>query len=175
LYEDGFEATKAVYVEKLTELKKYGDPLKKRRLEAESRPAATASLKASLEVYNKWVNESQTDEKYEHITDEERATVHGMCDEVSAWLYGMLDKQGGMAANQDPILTVALLNSKQKELVDKCKPIMTKKAPKKKKEEPKKEDPPAAAETPAAEPPVSDTEPMEGVEKEAEEVPKMEE
>jgi hypothetical protein len=80
-----------------------------------------------------------------------------------------------MAANQDPILTVALLNSKQKDLVDKCKPIMTKKAPKKKKEEPKKEDAPAAAETPAAEPPVSDTEPMEGVEKEGEEAPKMEE
>jgi heat shock protein 4 len=176
LYEDGFEATKAVYVEKLTELKKYGDPLKKRKLEAESRPAATSSLKASLEVYNKWVNESQADEKYEHITDEERATVRGQCDEVSTWLYGMLDKQGGMAANQDPVLTVALLNSKQKELVDKCKPIMTKKAPKKKKEEPKKEEAPAAAaETPAAEPPVSDTEPMEGVEKEAEEAPKMEE
>jgi heat shock protein 4 len=173
LYEDGFDATKAVYVEKLAELKKYGDPLKKRRLEAESRPNAVSSLKASLEVYNKWVNESQADEKYEHITDEERATVHGQCDEISAWLYGMLDKQGGMAANQDPILTVALLNSKQKELVDKCKPIMTKKAPKKKKEEPKKEEAPAAAETPA-EPPMSDSEPMEGVEKEAEEAPKME-
>jgi hypothetical protein len=42
-------------------------------------------------------------------------------------------------ANQDPNLTVAL-NSKQKELVDKCsKPIMTKKAPKKKKEDSRSE------------------------------------
>jgi heat shock protein 4 len=181
LYEEGFDATKAVYVEQLAELKKYGDPIKQRKMEAEARPVSVNSLKASLEVYNKWVNESQTDEKYAHITDDERATVHSKCDETSTWLYGMLDKQGGMAGNQDPVLTVALLNTKKKELIEKCKPIMTKAAPKKKKEEaPKKEDPPAAssAETPAAaEPPVSDTEPMEGVEKEAEaeEAPKMQE
>jgi hypothetical protein len=67
-------------------------------------------------------------------------------------------------------MTAALLNTKKKELVEKCKPIMNKAAPKNKKEEPKKEDPSSAAsaETPAAEPPVSDTEPMEGVEKEKE-------
>jgi hypothetical protein len=50
-------------------------------------------------------------------------------------MHGMLDKLGGMAANQDPILTVALLISKQKELVDKCKPIMSKDQAKKKAQE----------------------------------------
>jgi hypothetical protein len=92
-------------------------------------------------------------------------------------LLTLLISIGGVAGNQDPVLTVALLNTKKKELIEKCKPILNKAAPKKKKVEPKKEDPPAAAstETPAAEPPVSDTEPMEGVEKEAEEAPKMQE
>jgi heat shock protein 4 len=176
LYEDGFDATKTVYAEKLGELKKFGGPLEKRRLEAESRPAAVTSLKATLEIYNKWVNASQTDDRYEHITDEERATVHGICEETSAWLYEMLDKQGGMSQCQDPIMTVALLNSKKKDVIDKCKPVMSKPAPKKKeepkKEEPKKEDPPAAK-TPAGDAAPADAEPME-VENEAEEATKME-
>jgi hypothetical protein len=61
-------------------------------------------LKDFVATYNKWVNESQTDEKYVHITDKERATVDSKCDETSTWLYGELDKQGGMAGNHDPVL-----------------------------------------------------------------------
>jgi heat shock protein 4 len=175
LYEDGFDATKAVYVEQLLELKALGNPLEMRQMEAESRAMTVTNLQASLELYNKWVNESQTDERYAHITDDERAVVHGKCDEISAWLYELLDKQGGMALNQDPVLTIAVLNTKNKELVAKCKPVMNKAAPKKKKEEPKPEAPAAAAEVPPAADAVPsangdavpEMEPMEGVEKES--------
>jgi heat shock protein 4 len=75
-------------------------------LETEARPVPVTILKDFLTTYNKWVNESQTDEKYAHITDEERATVHIKCDETSTWLYGELNKQGGMAGNQEPVLMV---------------------------------------------------------------------
>lgn len=49
LYDEGEDATKSVYIEKLNELKKQGDPIVLRFREAEDRPAAIASLKARLE------------------------------------------------------------------------------------------------------------------------------
>ena len=143
LYEDGFDATKSVYADKLAELKKLGGPMEVRQQEAQERPAAVSTLQANLELYKNWANESQADERYQHISDTERATVHGACDEISAWMYDMLDKQGGLAANQDPILTAAHLKAKNQELAAKCSPIMHKPAPKPKKEEKPKEDNPS--------------------------------
>ena len=35
----------------------------------------------------------------------------------------MMDKQGGLALCDDPVMTVAELRNKNKELVDKCLPI----------------------------------------------------
>ena len=118
-----------------------------------------------MELYKNWVDESQTNERFVLITDEEREQVPSVCDEISAWMYEMLDKQGGMGNNEDPILTVADLQAKNKQLLDKCTPIMNKPVPKKKKEEPKKEEEGAAAKTEAEKKEGDGTEPMEGVEK----------
>jgi len=166
LYDEGFDATKSVYHDKLAELKQLGGPIERRAYEAQARPAAVNSLQANLEVYKNWVNDSQTNERYEHITDEEREKVRTVCDEVSAWMYDMLDKQGGMGSNEDPKLTVADLQAKNKQLADTCTPIMNKPVPKRKKEEPKKEEQPAAPEEDKKQ--GDGPEPMEGVEKEQE-------
>jgi heat shock protein 4 len=112
------------------------------------------------------VNDSQADDLYSHITDEEREKVRSLADSTSAWLYGLLDKQGAMAPNQDPVLTVAAIKSKSAELTMTCSPIMNKPKPK---EEPKKAaaapaDPPASssgAKKNGSEDPIPELDPME--------------
>ena len=163
LYEDGFDATKSVYAEKLAELRKIGNPIERRQVESGARPATVASLRQNVEFYSNWLNTAQTDEKYAHISEEEFQKCRAKCDEISSWMYDMLDKQGSLGQNVDPAVTVADLSAKSKEVSDCCSPVMHKPAPKK--EEPKKEDAPAAANGGAAAEEKSATEPMETEEK----------
>jgi heat shock 70kDa protein 4 len=146
LYEDGFDATKSVYAEKLGELKTIGDPIEKREFETTARPAAVSTFQRSVEIYTQWLNESVGKEEFSHITDEERQKCHKKCDEVSSWMYDLLDKQGSLAVNINPVVTVSEIQAKAKELSDFCNPIRYKPAPKPKKEEPKKEDKPKSEE-----------------------------
>lgn len=163
LYEDGFDATKSVYVKKLAELKKSGSPIESRSYEAKNRPNAMSMLQKTLEKYTSWLNTSSGDENYAHISEEERVKCQKMCDDTTSWMYDMLDKQGGHAANIDPIVTVAQIYAKNKEVADTVSPIMHKPKPKPKVEEKKQE--PAdeqqkEEETTAAEP-MDTSEPME--------------
>ena len=152
LYEDGFDAKKSAFSEKLAELKKLGGPIEKRQSEALGRASAVSKLQATLELYSNWVNESQANEMYAHITDEERAKVRGWCDEASAWMYEKLDQQGGLAPNQDAVLTITDLESKNQFLNVNCGPVMRRPVPPK-----KVEVPPAAAESkPGDTPPAPD-------------------
>ena len=144
LYEDGFDATKSVYAEKLGELKRIGDPIEKREVETSARPGAVSTLQRKVEMYTQWLNESVGKEEYAHITDEERQKCHAKCDEISSWMYDVLDKQGSLAVNVNPVVTVAEINAKAKELTDTCSPIRHKSAPKPKKEEEKAPEAPEA-------------------------------
>jgi len=163
LYEDGFDASKKVYAEKLGELKALGEPMEKRQRESQQRPAAVQSLQASLETFTNWVNESQSDAKYDHITDGERETVRTKSSEISTWLYEQLDKQGNLGLDQDPAVTVSDIQGKHKALTDACSKIMYKARPPppKKEEAPKEEKP---AEEAKKEETGEDATPMEGVE-----------
>jgi len=129
-----------------------------------------SNLQSSLEMYKNWAIESQTNDIYKHITDEERSKVNAVCDEVSAWMYEKLDEQGSLQPNENPVLTIADLHGKVRTLKEKCGPIMHKPVPKKteipqSKEEPKKEEPKTEEDK-------ADSEPMEGVEVEADEAKK---
>ena len=79
---------------------------------------------------------------YAHITDEERAKIRAWCDEASAWMYEKLDQQGGLAPNQDAVLTIDDLESKNQFLNVNCGPVMRRPVPPK-----KAEAPPAPAES----------------------------
>lgn len=167
LYEDGFDASKSVYAEKLAELQKIGNPIERRQVEAGARPASVAKLQRNVEFYSNWLNTAQSDEKYAHITEEEFQRCRAKCDEVSSWMYDMLDKQGSLGQNVDPAVTVADLSAKSKEVTDCCNPVMHKPAPKK--EEPKKEEAAEAANAGAEE--KAAPEPMETEEKTEEGAP----
>jgi heat shock protein 4 len=149
LYEDGFDAVKSVYSDKYAELKALGGPSELRASEAVFRPNAVASIQKNIEKYKTWLNESQGNEKFAHITEEEFSSCHAHCDEVSSWVYNMLDKQASVAVNADPAFTVADLNAKSSELTKFCSPIMHKPAPKPKKVEKPKQEPKPAEPKPA--------------------------
>jgi heat shock 70kDa protein 4 len=167
LYEEGFNATKSTYAEKLDSLRKMGQPMEVRQVQASGRAAAVSALQANLDIYKKWVNESQTLSNYAHITDEERLTVDKKCDEISGWMYEMLDRQGNCAPHEDAVLTVQDLDSKNRSLTETCGTIMKKPIPPPApapKEDEAKEDEAAAASSDGAkeDPPASSGgEPME--------------
>merc|ERR1712224_576632 len=139
LYEDGFDAKKDVLAAKLSELKTLGGPVEKRATEAAARPIAIASLQKNVEKYKKWLADAQGNDNFSHITEEEFSTCHKKCDEVSNWLYEMLDKQGSLAQNVDPAFYASEVNEKNKGMSNVCSPIVHKPKPKPKVESPKEE------------------------------------
>ena len=151
LYEDGFDAKKDVLATKLAELRTLGGPVEKRAAEASARPAAVASLQKNVESYKKWLADAQANEAFSHITEEEFSTCHKKCDEVSSWLYEMLDKQGSLAQNVDPAFYASEVNDKSKGMSNVCNPIVHKPKPKPKPEPKKEEAKPEDAPAPDAE------------------------
>lgn len=141
LYEDGFDANKSAFADKLVELKKIGGPVEFRQSESKARPQAVSNLQRTQEKYMNWLNTSEGEEAYAHITYDERTKCYDKCDQVSSWMYDMLDKQGALSQSSDPAVTVAQINAKIKELNDTVSPVMHKPKPKPKpKKEEKKEE-----------------------------------
>ena len=122
LYEgDGWDTTKGRYVEKLQDLEAYGKPIVWRKHEAEERPAAVKALKDKIRDYISFANSS--DDKYAHITQEDRGKVRTVCDEAEAWVNDLLGKQGDVPRTADPAFKAADVATRQKALIATCKPI----------------------------------------------------
>jgi len=139
LYEDGFDATKSVYINKLADIRKTGDIAERRKIEWTGRPQSIADMKRVIEDHVKILN--STDEKYAHIEADERAKCKTTIDNANTWLYEMLDKQGALKACEDPVLTLFMLKEERNKLDATCRKIMNKPkpAPPKKEEEKKTE------------------------------------
>uniref|UniRef100_A0A7S4NBP9 Heat shock protein 70 n=1 Tax=Odontella aurita TaxID=265563 RepID=A0A7S4NBP9_9STRA len=146
LYEDGFDATKSVYADKLNDLRKLGNPIALRQSESRARPQAVSNLQRAVEKYMNWLNTSEGEDAYAHITYDERSKCYDTCDATSSWMYDVLDKQGSLAQNVDPAVTVADIQKKITELNNVVSPVMHKPKPKPKKEEKKAEEKPKEGE-----------------------------
>ena len=139
LYSDeGFDTTKSVYADKLKEVKTIGAPIEMREVETSTRQKSINSFKGSIELYKGFVQSS--DEKYAHIGDDEKDTCRKAISEAETWLYDMIEKQANVAQNADPVLKVAMLGEKQKELTGKVTPVMHKPKPAPPKKEEVKEE-----------------------------------
>lgn len=139
LYEDGEHQTKSVYVAKLEELQKLGDPIALRFSEAEARPAAAQILNQTCQNY---LAMAMSDvEEYNHIDASEKDKVIKECEAASKWLTEKLQMQQQLLGTDDPCVLASDILKKQ-DVVDRfCRPIMSKpKPPPPKKEEPKKEE-----------------------------------
>ncbi|XP_066286293.1 heat shock 70 kDa protein 4-like isoform X5 [Branchiostoma lanceolatum] len=138
LYEEGEDQPKQVYLDKIAELKKTGEPVRARFKEELERPAAFEELGKMLQQYRKVLDlYAQKDEKYNHIEEEEMKKVETEIAEKQSWLDGKAQAQKNQARHQDPVVKVTQIRAETKALDSKCKAIVNKPKPK---AEPPKED-----------------------------------
>ncbi|KAI9076314.1 hypothetical protein K1719_041739 [Acacia pycnantha] len=141
LYEDGEDETKGVYVAKLEELKKQGDPIEERYKEYMERGIVINLLIYCINSYREAA--MSNDSKFDHIDVSEKQKVLNECVEAEAWLREKQQQQDTLPKYANPVLLSAEVRKKA-EAVDRfCKPIMTKPRPAK----------PATPEAPATPPP----------------------
>ncbi|CAO1630547.1 unnamed protein product [Sympodiomycopsis kandeliae] len=128
LYSDeGEEATKSAYVERIEKLQKIGGPIIKRQQENDARPKAASALR---ETINSFLEQAQSgDDKYSHISDEDKQKVIEKCANSAKWLDDGLYKQGETPKNENPRVTVADMAKHRDDLLYVCNPIMTKPKP----------------------------------------------
>ncbi|XP_062992441.1 heat shock 70 kDa protein 4L [Elgaria multicarinata webbii] len=131
LYEDGEDQPKHVYVEKLQEMKKFGGPIQDRYMEHEERPKALNDLGKKLQLLMKAVEGYKNkDEKYDHIDPVDMEKVEKCTSEAMNWLNSKMNAQNRLSLTQDPVVKVAEIIAKSKELDSLCNPIIYKPKPK---------------------------------------------
>ncbi|KAJ4789187.1 hypothetical protein LUZ62_040433 [Rhynchospora pubera] len=152
LYEEGEDETKGVYISKLDELKKGGDPIEERHREWSERGTTIQLL---YHCINSFRNAAMTtDSRFGHIDQAEKQKVIKECIEVDRWIREMMQHQDALPKHATPILFSADIRKKAETLDRFCKPIMTRPKP----PPPKQQTPPPTEELPqqAEHPPVQE-------------------
>merc|ERR1712087_794459 len=132
LYDDGYDAEKIAFEERLKNLKLTGDPVARRSTEAKRRPECIKLLNRTI-AEGKALAETK-DKKYEHISKEEREKAIKICKDAENWLTGQLKKQDPLSLADDPVVLCETIEQKAKESREKYTKIMNKPKPKPKKE-----------------------------------------
>ncbi|OXB54465.1 hypothetical protein ASZ78_016504 [Callipepla squamata] len=131
LYEDGEDQPKQVYMDKLQELRKFGEPIQERYMEHEERPKVLNELGKKIQLLMKAVEAYKNkDEKYDHLDPAEMEKVEKYISEAMNWLNTKMNAQNKLSLTQDPVVKVAEIMSKSKELDSFCNPIIYKPKPK---------------------------------------------
>lgn len=125
--DEGFEANKKTFVEKMAELRETGDKIEARSAEAAERPAAAAELLGLVERYK--AIGSSTDEKYEHLSKEDREKLTSESSAKEGWLQAELDKQAALPSHTDPCITAAQIRAEMNGLKVSCEATATKPKP----------------------------------------------
>merc|ERR1712054_682802 len=143
--EEADDAKKKVFVNKLSDLKDLTKSITQREVESNGRPNACNQLRILTESFLGLVNGS--DEKYAHLTDEDRDEVRNCCNSAQQWLSDQQEKQQILPLSADPVLLVGDISKRWSEVDNKCKPIVNKKKPEPVKEEEAKKTESAASKT----------------------------
>ncbi|KAK1362947.1 Heat shock 70 kDa protein 14 [Heracleum sosnowskyi] len=128
LYEDGEDETKGVYVTKLEELKKRGDPVELRYKEHSERGSVIDQLVYCINSYREAA--MSNDPKFDHIEIAEKEKVVNECVEAEAWLREKKQQQDSLPKHATPAILLADVRKKAEALDRFCRPIMTKPKPK---------------------------------------------
>ncbi|XP_021731972.1 heat shock 70 kDa protein 14-like [Chenopodium quinoa] len=127
LYEDGEDEIKSVYVAKLEELKKQGDPIEERYKDHMERGNVIKQLAYCINSYRDAV--MLNDPKFDHIDLADKQKVVNACVEAEAWLREKQQQQDALPKYATPALRSADVLKKTEELDRLCRPIMTKPKP----------------------------------------------
>ncbi|XP_038203229.1 heat shock 70 kDa protein 4L isoform X1 [Arvicola amphibius] len=131
LYEEGEDQPKQVYVDKLQELKKYGQPIQMKYVEHEERPKALNDLGKKIQLVLKVIEAHRNkDERYEHLDHAEMEKVEQYISESMNWLNSKMNAQNKLSLTQDPVVKVSEIVARSKELDNFCNPIVYKPKPK---------------------------------------------
>jgi len=104
LYSDeGEDATKSVYKERLDILKKMGDPIAHRYLQAELLPSAIRKFNEAVSTY--LTQATSGDEKLAHISAEDLSKVKEEADKKQQWLEEKLSTTQRRDKTEDPVVT----------------------------------------------------------------------
>ncbi|KAJ2723889.1 adenyl-nucleotide exchange factor sse1 [Coemansia sp. Benny D115] len=142
LYEEGEDTTHAAYVDKISGLKATSDPIAERFRENKERPKAARELREAVEH---WADRATSqEERYAHITQEERQRIIDRIEKVQEWLDEKLEKQSMRPKWEAPSVFANEIKKQREELVYFASPIMSRPKPEPK-PEPMVEEPAAAA------------------------------
>lgn len=149
---DNEGATKAAYIEKLTELKSFGDSVVWRSKEDGMRAEWITAVSGTIKNYR--TAAENPGDKYGHIAAEKLAKIIAACNELEKWLTDMQAKQEKMPKFDKPVLICSDMEKKNQELAKVADEILKEPKPAPPKPEPKKEEEkPAPAEEKKEEPP----------------------
>ncbi|KGN45354.1 heat shock 70 kDa protein 15 [Cucumis sativus] len=127
LYEDGEDETKGVYIAKLDELKKQGDPIEERYKEHMERGSVIDQLVYCINSYREAA--MSADPKFDHIDISEKQKVLNECVEAEAWLREKKQHQDSLPKHATPVLYSADVRKKAEAVDRLCRPVMTKPKP----------------------------------------------
>ncbi|XP_056295013.1 heat shock 70 kDa protein 4b isoform X1 [Pseudoliparis swirei] len=131
LYEDGEDQPKQVYIDKLAELTKLGQPIKERYSEAEERPKASEELGKQIQQYMKFVESyNMKEEQYDHLDEADVKKVDKQTSEAMMWMNSTMNQQSKQNLTVDPSVKVKDIQAKTRELFSACNFIVTKPKPK---------------------------------------------
>ncbi|XP_076024415.1 heat shock 70 kDa protein 4a [Genypterus blacodes] len=131
LYEDGEDQQKQVYIDKLGDLKKMGQPIFERYMEAEERPRAFEEFGRQIQLYMKIIEAYKTkDELYDHLDELEVTRVDKLVNEAMVWMNSKMNQQSKQDLTLDPAVKVTEIQAKIKELYTACNPVVSKPKPK---------------------------------------------
>ncbi|KAL0010495.1 hypothetical protein SO802_005603 [Lithocarpus litseifolius] len=105
LYEDGEDETKGVYIAKLEELKKQGDPIEERYKESCNRGAVIDQLLCCINSYRKAADSN--DPRFDHINVSEKEKVLNERVEAEAWLREKKLQQDSLPKYVNPVFSSA--------------------------------------------------------------------
>uniref|UniRef100_A0A2P2MNV3 Uncharacterized protein MANES_04G123400 n=1 Tax=Rhizophora mucronata TaxID=61149 RepID=A0A2P2MNV3_RHIMU len=127
LYEDGEDETKGVYIAKLEELKKQGNPIEVRHKEYTERGTVIEQFFYCINSYREAA--MSNDPKFDHIDMPEKQKVLNECLEAEVWLREKKQQQDLLPKYTTPVLLSADVRRKAEAVDRVCRPIMTKPKP----------------------------------------------
>ncbi|KAK8402003.1 hypothetical protein O3P69_001230 [Scylla paramamosain] len=137
LYEEGEDCKKQIYLDKLADLKKQGEPIKTRKRERDDLPRAFEVLSGSVQLMRKAVDLfKQGDEKYNHLEAAQVEKVEKAIEEKQDWVDKHLGLVSSTPLHADLPVTASQVMSEKGTFEALVNPIMNKPKPKPKVEEP---------------------------------------
>ncbi|KAH7106352.1 heat shock protein 70 [Auriculariales sp. MPI-PUGE-AT-0066] len=126
--EEGEDATKSAYVERLTKLQALGNPISFRYKENEDRTRAMSELRQTIDNYIQQA--TSTEERYAHIEEKDKQSIVEKAVTVQKWLGDSLAKQSERPKHLDPIITTEEIGKKRDEIIYFATPILSRPKPK---------------------------------------------